>query len=259
MFKQRKIRNFIKHIIFRLVTLPYIFRAPRPTILMYHAVGRHHHSLSITPEEFERQMRYLVESGFSFLRSTDLRGNNVNLSKSVLITFDDGLSELYEYAVPVLKKYQIPAVFFIPTGLVGEAYIHPEFHCLNWAQIKNIADDSLFEIGSHTVSHKNLLDLNMEERVFELVQSKKTLEEKLSKQVCSFAAPFGRYDRSTLGLIKDAGYKMAFSTNAGYVSTGMDLLEIPRLGINMFVSNYFPTVFRGGYVLFLKLCKILFN
>jgi peptidoglycan/xylan/chitin deacetylase (PgdA/CDA1 family) len=37
---------------------------------------------------------------------------------SVLITFDDGYRDNYELALPVLEKHGVPAIFFVPAGLI---------------------------------------------------------------------------------------------------------------------------------------------
>lgn len=40
-------------------------------------------------------------------------------SRSVILTFDDGLSECYSVVRPLLLKHGIPCVFFIPTDYIG--------------------------------------------------------------------------------------------------------------------------------------------
>jgi peptidoglycan/xylan/chitin deacetylase (PgdA/CDA1 family) len=71
-----------------------------------------------TPEQFEKQLLELSKFG-EFISQLDLNEyitNGKSLpEKSILITFDDGLNEQYELALPVLERHNIPAVFFINT------------------------------------------------------------------------------------------------------------------------------------------------
>jgi peptidoglycan/xylan/chitin deacetylase (PgdA/CDA1 family) len=74
--------------------------------------------------EFEQQVEYLVNryhviSGDEFY--TFLTGQGSLPPYSVLITFDDGYENNYTEAVPVLRRYGLRAIFFLTTGLIGQA------------------------------------------------------------------------------------------------------------------------------------------
>lgn len=84
------------------------------TVLMFHKVDS---------KMFEAQVRYLKrhyhpiaeKDLFDYLR----RGKKLP-ANSVLLTFDDGYLNNYRYAWPVLKKYDVPAVIFLVTDLIGK-------------------------------------------------------------------------------------------------------------------------------------------
>ena len=256
---QPKLRNAVKQFLFYLLTFVYINNKSKPIVLMYHSINKTENSLSISIEDFENQMVYLRNNSFNFLKVDDLSDfKKFHAENSVMITFDDGLEDVYYNAVPILKKYKIPAVFFISTGLVGNKFIREEFNCMNWEQIKEIDSNKLFEIGSHAVTHKKLNHLSIQEMKEEIFESKNLLTEKLGHQIRAFASPFGKYNDNVLTYIKDAGYEHAFSTNPGYLSEKFSNFEIPRFGIGVFISQNFSSVFKGGYDKFLKFCKILF-
>ena len=73
-------------------------------------------------DTFEAQMSYLATSyvvlGFSQAIERLQSGNLPK--KSVVVTFDDGYRDNYEYALPILKKYAIPATFFVVTDALEQ-------------------------------------------------------------------------------------------------------------------------------------------
>jgi len=92
--------------------------------MMYHHVNREpEDSISITPEHFEEQIKYLAESGYRSLHLCEffdrLKGWSIP-DKLVLITFDDGYADNYLYAYPILKKYKMKATIFPVTAFIKE-------------------------------------------------------------------------------------------------------------------------------------------
>ena len=70
----------------------------------------------VTPIEFDNQIKELKKIG-EFI-SIDQLVNNideilVDTKNHLLITFDDGLKEQFELALPILEKNNIEALFFI--------------------------------------------------------------------------------------------------------------------------------------------------
>ena len=77
----------------------------------------------ITPEKFRSQLELLSKYG-KFISSDDLVAlieKDIELYKNkklIILTFDDGLKEQYNYALPILEDMGIPAVFFVNTSSV---------------------------------------------------------------------------------------------------------------------------------------------
>jgi len=89
--------------------------------------------LSATPECFDEQMRFIARSyhPVSARQVLDYYTRGTCLPRrAVLVTFDDAYEDFAEHAWPVLQKYQVPAVLFVPTGYPD----HPE-RCLWWDQL----------------------------------------------------------------------------------------------------------------------------
>lgn len=96
-FYQHKLKN--KNII--------VLRYHRVANLKYDPFG-----LAVSVDIFNRQMKYIKET-YNIV-SIDSSWDDIK-EKSLAITFDDGYVDNYLYALPILEKYNIPAVFFIST------------------------------------------------------------------------------------------------------------------------------------------------
>lgn len=74
----------------------------------------------VTPFTFERHIKFLKENFCICPVNRILEpGKDMNKYGTCAITFDDGWSDFYEFASPILKKYSIPVTNFLPTGLIG--------------------------------------------------------------------------------------------------------------------------------------------
>ena len=70
----------------------------------------------VTPEQFQKQLEELAKHGTFISQEKLLSFKEKGFDKNyILVTFDDGLSEQYEFAKPILNKLGIPYVFFINT------------------------------------------------------------------------------------------------------------------------------------------------
>lgn len=97
------------------------WHAGRVLVLMYHRVHQEPHVLSVSPERFDAQMRFLRE----FCRPCTLsevvdarRLGRALPPRSVAVTFDDGYRDNFTHAFPILRKYDMPATFFVTTGMI---------------------------------------------------------------------------------------------------------------------------------------------
>ena len=103
----------------------FVWMYPRYTvpILTYHSFDYGRGTLSITPENFEKQMRYLKDKGYNVIPLDELVAGIKNKKKfahnTVVITIDDGYENNFTYAYPVLKKYGFPAIIFLITNQIG--------------------------------------------------------------------------------------------------------------------------------------------
>lgn len=227
-------------------------------VLMYHSVNPRSdyalRKLIVSPQSFERQMRFLKENNYNVVTLEELGellGKKKKLPpKTVAITFDDGYRDNYTYAFPVLKKYNLPATIFVIINEIGR----PQGDRLGWEEIKQMQASGLVTIGSHTLSHAWLPDpLSDDSLRSEIFGSKALLEEKLGKAINCFSYPGGRFNKHIRNLVQQAGYRVAVATNPGKKYPSDDLLALKRLRISPSCDNLFVFWFESnGYYNFIR-------
>lgn len=98
-------------------------------VLMYHRVlpadsdTFSHYGIIISPKTFSLQMQFLKQH-FRALTPEQFGAELTESGfgrRSCLVTFDDGWQDNHRHALPVLKKFGIPAVAFIATAFIGTA------------------------------------------------------------------------------------------------------------------------------------------
>lgn len=182
-------------------------------ILAYHMVQPHFNLgiTRVTPKQFEKQIKYLYDSGYKTISLNDYIKQKMDNGKNVVITFDDAYASVYQFAFPTLKKYNFTATIFVITSYVGHwnkwdyNFSRFKFHHCTWDQLKNLVSEG-WEIGSHTVTHRNLNALSNNEIWNELKISKDILENQIQKLVNVISYPFGKFDERILELVEKAGY-----------------------------------------------------
>lgn len=81
-------------------------------------------------ENFEKDLDYLVQhfKPISLIELLELKKNGFKTKEPCFhITFDDGLSEIYDTVAPILVKRKIPATFFINTDFLDNKNLFYRF------------------------------------------------------------------------------------------------------------------------------------
>ena len=107
----------MKAILYKLLYVFFKFtscKSNRLRVLAYHDIK----DASI----FESHLNFLINAGYEIIDISELRNHLFNYKKlpikSVLITFDDGDVSVLDSGLPILKKYDLPSVMFVITGLI---------------------------------------------------------------------------------------------------------------------------------------------
>lgn len=160
---------------------------------------------NITPANFELQLQELRQLGFRLVDIAEyLRFDN---PKNLLITFDDGWADNFQYALPILQRCQIPAVFFIVSqSMAGIA----SGRQMSSQQLQELAREGM-TIGAHSRTHANLDELTLEQARAELAGSRQELQDITQQPIDYFAYPRGRFNRALVTLAREVGYQAACS------------------------------------------------
>ena len=273
--------------------------------------------VSASSEQFDWQMRYIRRRyhaiSFGDL-ALSLAGKKKLKRRSIIVTFDDGYSDNYEIAYPILQQYGLPATVFLSTGYIGtkkvfwfdwvvymlshtsnvtlysqlfdepiklngnvqdrrlaaykslaklkvlpdtdrkvliaeiesaldieqpqEGFLHSR--ALTWSQVKEMAENGI-EIGSHTVSHPILSNLNADEMYTELRSSKEEIERHTGEEVNVLSYPVGgkrSFNDKVKSAVRRVGYKLACSYIPGTnMCASLDVFELKRLHIERYVDR----------------------
>ncbi|PEY30681.1 polysaccharide deacetylase [Bacillus cereus] len=212
-----------------LTTSSIVFEQHVP-ILMYHAIedyyGQGIKDLFVSPANFEAQMQYLKENGYTLL--TFERWNDINkVNKPIFVTFDDGMKNNMN-AFHILKKLKDDTFKPTATEYMIVDNIDAE-GSLSTADIKEMVDSGIFSVQSHTATHADLPKITNYEG--ELKNSKDKLKKITGKPVIAIAYPFGHVNDKVVEETKKY-YQFATTTKPGQFITKSEtdeLLKIKRV------------------------------
>lgn len=209
-------------------------------VLMYHSITEDENFYSVKPQEFIKQMEFLAKAGYRVisLAQAALAIKTQTLpAKSVVITFDDGYEDNYSVAWPILKKFNYPATIFVSTSLIGGSSDHSVVPApiLTEDNIKQLAADDLFTIGSHAHNHFKLTNLTDNEIETELSQSKVVLEKIINREINFLAYPYGKYNQRVQA-VAEKYYSVMCTVDKGRLNNVVDLWQVPRYSIDSQVT-----------------------
>lgn len=178
---------------------------------------------------FRERMQWL-QAHFEIVSLDEIEKNNKN---TVAISFDDGYRSWYTKVFPILDELQIPACFFVNSGLLdldeieGQKFLknkvrreEENLFAISKQQLKEMSEHPLFTIGGHTKDHIDFsVDHSLEEIEKQIKTDKSNIESCISKTIEYFAYPFGQLSNApsiVQDLVQDAGYLAAFTIIPGF-------------------------------------------
>jgi peptidoglycan/xylan/chitin deacetylase (PgdA/CDA1 family) len=191
-------------------------------ILMYHNVGpwspsftNENRALTVKPEDFAAQMEFLSRNGFTPITLKELhqmwKNDRPMPEKPIVLTFDDGDHNVYQYAYPIAKRHGFPFVVFLITRWTP---VNTTFY-MSKSEVSELVGSGLVELGSHTKNHVNLGEASLASTFYEIRESKKEIRGLFGYEATSFCYPFGEYTRAAMVAMRFYGYTMATTTITG--------------------------------------------
>ena len=231
------------------------FRVP---ILLYHRLGPTvADGMTITTTVFESHMKYLHDNGYTVIPLRRLVDHYLGKApapppKSVVIVADDGHKSVYEYMLPVIRRYRYPVTLFIYPSAISNAK-----YAMTWDQLRELKKTGLFDLQSHTYWHPNFkrekrkLTPEAYEKLVEtqLKKAKVKIESETGGQVNLLAWPFGIYDDYLLKKAAQAGYVATFTIERRHATPSDPVMKLPRyLLINADSGKAFSQLLEGKAV-----------
>jgi peptidoglycan/xylan/chitin deacetylase (PgdA/CDA1 family) len=210
-------------------------------ILMYHSVseirGGELGKYTVTPGAFEAHLALLADDGYATYTVSDLLraiDTGTLADRPVAVTFDDGLADFHERALPLLQRYGVASTLYVPTAGIGgrvewlgtdAADNRP---MLTADQLRDVHARGV-EVGAHSHTHPELDMLGPTDMAAEVRRPREVLEDLLSAPVSSFAYPFGYHRRPVRDAVREAGYASACAVGHLGATEPLDRYAIPRL------------------------------
>ena len=203
-------------------------------ILMYHSISYEKGNTARIPKEkFREQMKYLKDNKYTALTVDELysymQTGKIVPKKPIVITFDDGYKDNYTTAYPILKEFGLKATVFVITNTIDT-----DKNYMTSNEIKSM-DSNNIRIESHTTVHEQLDKISYSDNVKTMTASKAKLEKILGRNINYLAYPYGTYNDNIIKAAKESGYKLAFSTQYGWIDKEDNIYSLGRIFVN---SNF---------------------
>jgi len=124
--------------------------------------------------------------------------NNVTLQSWITTSWDDG-HPLDLRVADLLDKYGLAGTFYVPRTA--------ERNVMTASQVRHISRK--FEIGAHTLDHKYLDRIPLEDAKEQIIGSRLWIEDLTGLECRSFCFPGGKFRKSHLDLLAQAGFRSA--------------------------------------------------
>ena len=210
-----------------------------PVMLMYHSVQaikqRPDWPWAVTLSSFERQLDFLLAEGYATPTISEVMADPDGYrGRTAVITFDDGYVDNLE-AASALHRRGMRATWYVVSGSIGREPAwpfdgRPAGRTMNAAELRGLRQEGM-EIGSHSLSHPRLTELDPYARQREVMQSKADIENQIGTDVRSFAYPYGALDEACANIVQECGYQNACTTAPGWMLREGNPFRLRRLTV----------------------------
>jgi peptidoglycan/xylan/chitin deacetylase (PgdA/CDA1 family) len=214
-----------------------VLRQARVPILMYHHIqdpppgsNALRRDLSVSPQNFEAQLRYLQQEGYQTVSLYDLV-LHLTIGKElperpIVLTFDDGYADAYSQALPLLQRFGFTGTFFLTSASIDAN--DPAF--LSWASVQEMHAAGM-DMEAHSYDHSDLRNRGYQFLVYQTLGPKEAVEARTGEKCRFFSYPSGRYDDHVIDVLKSAHYWGAVVVEQGATHTTDGLFTLRRVRI----------------------------
>lgn len=200
-------------------------------ILMYHSISDANpkNSLLVPIEQFRNEIKWLKDNGYTAMLMEDVinaMNTGVLPEKPIAITFDDGYTDNYTEAFPILKENNMKATFFVITNNTDKGSDY-----MSSAMLKEMYEWGM-GIENHTSSHIELNKASNDDKIIAIKEAKDFLKDKLNIESKYLCYPVGRYDSETIEVAKSLGIEAAVTTEPGISKSENGYWSLKRVRIN---------------------------
>jgi peptidoglycan/xylan/chitin deacetylase (PgdA/CDA1 family) len=218
---------------------------------MYHYISnppagsdRYRIDLSVSPTELEAQLKYLSTNGYTVISLYDLYAHLASgaalPSKPVVLTFDDGYRDAYEYAFPLLQKYRMTGTFFIVSDFINVN--NPAY--LTWEMVKTMSAAGM-SIESHSRTHPDLRNRPVDQLIWQVLGPIEAITAYTGKRPHFFCYPSGRYDDALIRMLRSVDTWAAVTTQQGITHTLAGAMTWTRVRVRgMAAPQEFATLLK---------------
>lgn len=219
---------------------------PRPTpepnrlyhvpVLMYHRIiptseaGNSAPGLVVSPEMFSAQLKALRDAGWQSITmatlADDMATDQTIPAKTFVITIDDGWSDGYDYAFPIMREYGFVGTYFV----IGSRIDEKDFLSTDQLRALEAAGN---EIGNHTENHVSLSSVPLWRVKSEVENASVAIEKAVGHRPVSLAYPMGGVSAASADVVSQIpDMKIAVTTHPGGSETWAERYHTPRVRIN---------------------------
>ena len=215
----------------------------RLPILVYHRIaadgGERTAPYRVSPAQFEEQLAYLHESGFTSATFEEWQiaaSRRCALAgRRVMLTFDDAYEDFAAEAWPLLRRYGFRAVLFVVTDRVGatntwDVALGDVVPLLDWSALRRMAAEGV-ELGAHSTAHHPLTALSARDMREDLARARETLRRECGTAPAAVAYPYGFVDDVVTAAAAQCGYRFGVTCRPGRARHSSGLLDLPRIEV----------------------------
>jgi peptidoglycan/xylan/chitin deacetylase (PgdA/CDA1 family) len=198
-------------------------------ILLYHHVSDadSENRYFVTLDNFRSQLKALQTLNYTTITAANLaeviRYGGELPPRPVVITFDDGYTDIFEYAFPIMQELGFIGVIYIYVDQVGlNGFV-------NYEQIKTLAESG-WEIGNHSMSHEDL-SRNHSDLAYEVRESRFSLQQAVGVKIETFAYPYGKSDEKVIAFVKSSDYLAGMGLGLNWHHTIDSLYDLSRIEV----------------------------